>query len=163
MVLAMSGVVALTLGGRADTDASNPLWGNALELAAMACAAANMLLVKKLCRRYDPWTLTALQVLAGTIFFAPGLRSLLSVEAAVWSIELIGALFFLGADVTLGAFGLYNWGMSRMPASRASIYINLVPLIAVMLGWLLLNERLSPFQGLAAVVVVVGVLLSQRR
>ena len=73
------------------------------------------------------------------------------------------SLLFLGVSVTLGAFGLYNWAMSRMPASRASAFINLVPVLAVLLGWLVLNEGLNQLQLLAAMVIVGGVILSQRR
>lgn len=84
-------------------------------------------------------------------------------EADLWTLELVLSLFFLGAFVTLGAFGLYNWGMSRMPASRASVFINLVPVLAVLLGWLVLNEGLNHFQIGADVVVAGGVILSQRK
>ncbi len=59
--------------------------------------------------------------------------------------------------------GLYDWGMSRMSASMASIFINLVPMLAVILGWLVLNEGLNRVQLLASLVVVGGVMLSQRR
>ncbi len=163
LFLAMTGVVVLTISGRSDVAAANPLWGNALELAAMACAAANMLLVKELCRRYNPWSLTALQVIAGSLFFSPGLGDILQTDPSLWTSALVWSLLFLGAFVTLGAFGLYNWAMSRMPASRASAFINLVPMLAVLLGWLVLNEGLNHLQLLAAMVIVGGVILSQRR
>ena len=45
----------------------------------------------------------------------------------------------------------------------ASIFINLVPMLAVILGWLVLNEGLNRVQLLASLVVVGGVMLSQRR
>ena len=63
--------------------------------------------------------------------------------------------------MTLGAFGLYNWGMSRLTASRASVFINLVPVFAVVFGWSLLGEALAPFQCAAALAVVGGVWISQ--
>lgn len=43
------------------------------------------------------------------------------------------------------------------------MFINLVPVMAVVLGWSVLDERLNPIQMLAAGVVVGGVILSQRR
>ena len=71
-------------------------------------------------------------------------------------------MLFLGSFVTLGAFGLYNWGMSRIPASRAATFINLVPVTAVVLGWVMLNETLTLYQIMASAVVVGGVYLSQK-
>ena len=74
----------------------------------------------------------------------------------------MATLVFLGLFVTLGAFGLYNWGMSRMPAGKASIFINLVPVIAVLVGWLAMDETLTPAQCLAALTVMGGVWMSQK-
>ena len=83
-------------------------------------------------------------------------------DPAIWQTDLILALVFLGAGVTYGAFGLYNWGMSRIPASRAAVFINLVPVVAVAFGWAVLGEGLGAGQTLAALAVVGGVAYSQR-
>lgn len=160
--LAMAGVVVLTLLNHPGGKAANPILGNLMEMGAMICAAANMIMVKQLSRRYSPWTLTALQVAAGAIFFLPGLWFLLRVPAAAWTLPVVLSLLFLGGLVTLGAFGLYNWGMSRIAASRASVFINLVPVFAVAIGWGLLGESLSLTQCIAATVVICGVWFSQR-
>ncbi|PIE71757.1 MAG: EamA family transporter [Deltaproteobacteria bacterium] len=161
MVGAMAGVSWLTLSGDTSGQASQPLLGNSLELIAMICAAANLVMVKGLSRRYNPWTLTALQVVAGVVFFLPGSRHLFSAGLAVWNPSLVLVLLFLGSCVTLVAFGLYNWGMSRIPASRASAFINLVPVTAVAIGWGILGESLSLVQCMAGLMVIGGVMLSQ--
>ena len=131
LAVSVAGVIALTLLQAVDESAANPLLGNLLEVLAMASAAANMLIVKRLCARYNPWSLTAMQMAVGTLFFSPGLPLLIQSGAAVWTPTLLAAMIFLGAMVTLGAFGLYNWGMSRIPANRAAVFINLVPVFAV--------------------------------
>jgi len=77
LFLSVAGVAVLSLSGSSDDAAANPLLGNLLELGAMACAAVNMIMVKGLCNRYNPWLLTALQVVAGTLFFSPGVVLLL--------------------------------------------------------------------------------------
>ena len=162
LFFSVSGVVVLSLSGDAADTAANPLLGNAMELCAMACAAVNIVLVKRLCERYNPWTLTALQVVAGTLFFSPGLVLLVRQPVVVWTWPLIFSIIFLGALVTLGAFGLYNWAMSHIPASRASVFINLVPVIAVAIGWVVMGEALSGLQCVAAAAVVIGVAVSQK-
>ena len=162
LALSMAGVAGLTLMQGGQGQAANPYLGNMLELGAMVCAAANMLAIKKLCSRYSSWTLTAMQVAAGAIFFLPGLWLLIKAPPAHCSAALVAALLFLGVFVTLGAFGLYNWGMSRMPAGKASIFINLVPVIAVLVGWLVMDETLTLSQSLAALTVMGGVWMSQK-
>ncbi|MFH1136859.1 MAG: DMT family transporter [Pseudomonadota bacterium] len=161
LFLSLAGVTALTLLQGDDSRAENPLLGNAMELCAMTVGTANLIMIKQLSRRYNPWSLTAMQVGAGTIFFSPGLYFLLKTDAATWTPDLLGAMLFLGGLVTLGAFGLYNWGLSRLPTNRASAFLNLIPVTAVFLGWLWLDETLNVPQLMAAGVVVLGVRLSQ--
>ncbi len=163
LLLTIAGVVALTLFQSDDTVAANPILGNLLELGAMASASANTILVKRLTSRYSPWTLTAMQVVTGILFFSPGLAGILNAPSSVWSLKLIILLVFLGSCVSLGAFALYNWGISRIDASRASIFINLVPVTAIFLGWLVLGEVLNLNQCVAAAVVIFGVLISNRK
>ena len=137
----------------------------------MIAAASYTLLGSRLGRRYSPWTLTALQLAAGALFFLPGLGFLLrdgwpardGRRAGRIRSRCPASLAFLGSLVTLGAFGLYNWGLSRLPAARAAVFLNLVPVIAVLLGWGLLGESLSAGQSAAALAVIGGVLLGQRR
>ena len=62
----------------------------------------------------------------------------------------------------MGAYGLYNFGISRLPAWQASAFINLVPVFSILLGWAWLDERLSLLQLLGACAVFGGVLMSQR-
>jgi drug/metabolite transporter (DMT)-like permease len=162
LFLSMGGVAVLSLADNPTNSGANPLLGNALELFAMASAALNMILVKRLCDRYNPWQLTALQVFTGTIFFTPGLFLLLENERLPWTMPLVCSILFLSILVTLGAFGLYNWAMSRIPASKASVFINLVPVMAVIIGWTTMGETLSQLQGLAAVGVIFGVVISQK-
>lgn len=162
LLVSLIGVACLTLLQGSAGAAANPLLGNTLELCAMASAAANMIVLKRLCQRYNPWTLTAMQVFAGAIFFLPGLFLMVRAEESQWTPQLVLILLFLGSFVTLGAFGLYNWGMSHIPASRASAFINLVPVNAVFFGWVLLGETLTLPQFAAAFAVIGGVWLSQK-
>jgi drug/metabolite transporter (DMT)-like permease len=161
LVFSLLGVVVLTAAGRPDEQAVNPVLGNIMEFGAMLCAAGYMLLLKHLSPRYNPWTLTGLQALAGAIFFLPGAPGVLASGADLWSIHGLN-LLYLGAFVTLGAFGLYNWGISKVPAARASAFINLIPVVALMLGWTVMGESLNPVQVIATAAVIAGVYVSQR-
>jgi drug/metabolite transporter (DMT)-like permease len=162
LCLSIGGVVLLTLSQGSGGNAPNPVLGNLMELMAMICAAANFLMVKKLSGRYSPWALTAMQIVAGFIFFLPGLFQLVGTEASVWTLELVLNLLFLGVFVSLGAFGLYNWGISRLNATMAASFINIVPVVAIITGWIVLGEALTGIQLAAAAGVIAGVMLSQQ-
>jgi drug/metabolite transporter (DMT)-like permease len=160
-VLAMAGVVWLTLAGDADISAPRPVLGNFLEFMAMIMASGYILSVRKLTARYSPWFLTALQSFGGAIFFAPLLA---------WpGVEVVGTLawapilciVYLGGVISIGAYGLYNLGVSRLPAHQASAYINLIPVFTVIMGRIFLGETMNSLQYTAAFLVIAGVFLSQ--
>lgn len=161
-LLAVIGAVWLSLAGEASSTAPAPLLGNFYEFLAMLCATAYTLLLKRLSERYSPFVLTAMQAFIGSLFFLP---------LALWHEPLpeamtplgIGAVIYLGLVVTVGAYGLYNFGVSRLPASQASGFTNLMPVFTLIFAALLLGERLTPPQYLAAALVFAGVALSQWR
>jgi drug/metabolite transporter (DMT)-like permease len=60
-----------------------------------------------------------------------------------------------GALVTgVGAGLLFLWGLARIPAARASILSYLEPLVAVLLGTLVLHEHLAPLAPLGGLLIV---------
>ena len=163
LVVSMAGVVILTFQASPVRAGDDPFLGNCLEFGAMVCAAGNMILVKRLSFKYSTWTLTGLQFIAGLIFFFPGMAHIVSRPQTLFRLDLIGVLILLGAFASVGAFGLYNWSMGRIAASRAAVFINLVPVIAVVLGWTLLGEALTLGQASGAFLVGCGVLVSQKK
>lgn len=163
LVISCAGVAWLTLAGAPSDAGPNPALGNSLEFAAMVAAAGYTLGLRKLEGRYGAWALTALQCFAGLIWFLPGalvsgLPDLASVSTT-WPSLL--AVVYMGVFVSLGAFWCYNYALAHVPAGRASAYINMVPVLSLLLGWLVLEERLAPTQYAACAVVLVGVCLSQ--
>ena len=163
LALSVVGVILLTIFQETSNQAPNPVLGNSLEILAMASACANIILIRSLSNRYNPWTLTFFQVLAGTLFFLPGARYFFSMDPGVWNFGLAFLLVYLGAFVSLLAFGLYNYGIARTSASRAGGFINLVPVVAVTMGWVFLDEILNFNQILAALAVITGVFLSNKK
>ncbi|GLP97883.1 DMT family transporter [Paraferrimonas sedimenticola] len=157
--LAAIGVIWLTLAGSEDQHAPNPLLGNTLELLAMLCAAVYGVCLKLLSKRYSALTLTSLQAAVGSLFFVP----LAAVSEQTWVLDWsgIGAIVYLGACVTLGAYLLYNYAVSQIPLTQAVIYVNLIPVFTAIMAMLLLGERLNGYQWLAAILVMAGVFLGQ--
>ncbi|WP_298190294.1 DMT family transporter [uncultured Pseudomonas sp.] len=161
-VIALVGAAWLSLAGSADEHASNPILGNFFELLAILCATGYTLLLKHLSARYSPFLLTAMVAFVGTIFFLPMAWLSAPVPVTVSPMGL-GAVVYLGVLVTVGAYGLYNFGVSRLPASQASGFTNLIPVFTLLFAILILGESLNDMQILAAALVFAGVLLSQWR
>ena len=159
--LAIVGACWLSIGATSSENAPNPILGNFLEFLAMICAVGYITTLKNLTARYSPFFLTALQALIGTVFFLPLALFPTNSFPTVFEPTATMAVVYLGAAVTLGAYGCYNFGVSKLPASQATAFINLIPVFTIILGWLVLGERFNTMQYIAAAIVFTGVILSQ--
>jgi drug/metabolite transporter (DMT)-like permease len=161
--LAILGAIWLSLASDASTDAPNPLLGNLCEFLAMICAAGYTVSLKHLTDNYPPLFLTAFQAFIGSLFFFP----FLLLPEIGFPTELnngpLLAVVYLGTFITFGAYGCYNYSVSRIPASQAAGYVNLIPVFSVLLGMLILGESLNMSQLLACGLVFIGVGISSWR
>ena len=161
--IAICGAVWLSLGAVANEHAPDPLLGNFLEFCAMLFAALYAICVRRLARSYSAIFITAVQAWGGAVFFlpalfVPGMGLPPDAPMVSWL-----SIVYLGIGVSLGAYGLYNFSITRMPASKASMYMNLIPVFTLIFGMIILGERLTGMQYLASVLVLGGVIVSQSR
>ncbi len=111
----------------------------------------------------EPLFLTAVQSWVGALFFSLFLiHPDINAPTQLYPVPAL-AVVYLGSFVTLGAYLCYNYGVSKIPASQASAFVNLIPVFTVILGFMILGERFSLWQYGASVLVLAGVFLSQRR
>lgn len=161
-LLAITGVLWLTAESSPSSDAPNPVLGNFLEFLAMVCATGYTISLKTLTDRYSPFLLTAIQALIGCVFYFP-LLFLPSTELPHhFDPVSANAIIYLGVVVTLGAYGLFNYGIKYLPANQGTIFINLIPIFSVILGWLVLGESFTLFQFFSGILILGGVYYSQK-
>ena len=160
--LAAAGALWLGYAASGTEEAPKPLLGNMLELLAMVCAAGYTISMKYLTRDLSSFHLTGLQAFSGLLFFAPMLALPQVRQMPPPTVQSLLVVLYLGVVVSFGAYALYNYGVSRIPVSRASAFINLIPVFSILLGFVLLDERLNLQQWFACAAVLAGVLLTQR-
>lgn len=160
--VAVGGVCWLTLLSAPTDEAPNPLLGNFLEFLAMLCATGYTIALKALTKRYSPFFLTALQAFSGCLFYLPILFLPSTQIPASFHFGPALAVVYLGAVITLGAYGLYNYGLKHVPANKAASFVNLIPIFSVCMGWLLLGETFTTGQIAAGAAIIGGVYISQR-
>ncbi len=160
-LVAIFGVCWLTLESTPTADAPNPVLGNFYEFMAMVCVTGYIIALKHLISRYSPFFFTAAQAVVGCVFFFPFL--FLPGTSLPTKVNTVSALavVYLGAVVTLGAYGLYNYAIKLVPASQATLYVNLIPVFTAVMSWMILDETFTSTQCMAALVVMAGVYISQ--
>ncbi len=105
---------------------------------------------------------TAIQMLAGGIF-ALAISTFTEPDAweAVSRMNLrtylaMGYLIFIGSFL---GYSSYNWLMRNAPPALVSTYAYVNPVVAIILGWLFLNESLSGRTIAASAIILTGVVL----
>ena len=91
---------------------------------------------------------------------ATNLLSLFALAATTW--RGWSSIVFLGVFGTALAFTWYSQAIARIGTTKAAAFINLVPLFAVLLGALLLDERIGGAVLAGGALVMVGVFLTNR-
>lgn len=162
LILSCLGIIWLTLSSQPDQYAPNPLLGNLLELLAMCCSAAFVLIIKRLSNRYSALFMTGMPALMGCLWFGAGLMLPGVHWPQHWPLVPTLLILYLGAGVTLGAYGLHIWAVGKVPVVVATSFNNLIPVMTVLSAWVILGETLNAAQWLACLVVFAGVLLGQR-
>jgi len=114
------------------------------EMALLGCVlswAAYTLIGRSILTTLTPLTAVCYSSLIGAILLlVPALHAgLIGTLATLTLIDWFN-LAYLGIGGTALGFSLYYQGIQKIGATRAGIFINLVPLFALLLSWLLLNE-----------------------
>ena len=160
-LIALAGVVWLSLSATSEQNASNPLLGNTLMFFAMICGSGYAISIRHLTKRFSPLFLTALQAFIGVIFFLPFALWEYNTMTIGFNKDAILWIVYLGVVVTLGGYGLFNFALSRIEASKASMFINLIPIFTLLLAFLILGEMLTFVEMIASSIVFLGVLITQ--
>lgn len=69
------------------------------------------------------------------------------------------SLAYLTIFGSIFGYGSYIYSIAHLPLSFVSTYAYINPVIALVLGWIVLNERLDFIVGISALIIIAGVVL----
>jgi drug/metabolite transporter (DMT)-like permease len=141
-----SGVVLITLSGTRGSSANGPtLAGDMLVVLSLVIALGWILLNRHLMHGHSALVVTAYGTLSGMLMLAvwvavvDGPPPVHGISGQVWFALIASGLFCTAATTFL-----WNWGIHRVPASRAGVFLNIEPALGSILGVKLLGDRLGP-------------------
>ncbi len=158
ILMAAAGVILLTY---TNDTANRSLAGNLILTFNGFLWAFYNFLTQKISPECDTNTVTFLQIILGAAGFLPlllfekGSFLPLQPSAAI-------AVLYLSVFCTLAALYLYNYGLRRTSASKAALYLNLMPLCGVILSALILHETITLRQIAAGILILAGVLYAEK-
>jgi drug/metabolite transporter (DMT)-like permease len=153
----VSGVGILVITGSPGRGGS---WvGDGMVFLSILISMVWVMMIKRLSERLSSLVTTSYLMLFGTLsllpftLFGDGLPDF-HLPGEVWF-----SVIALGVGCTALAFVLWNWGLERFPASRAGLFLNIEPVVGVLLGVLILHETLNPGVLLGGLLVLGAALL----
>lgn len=166
LIASTAGAALVAFGASGGADGAGPsLFGDLLVVSSLFAGVFWILTSQRLMDRgYSPVVTTAIVTMVGTLFLAiwvlgaEGAPALANLSLRTWL-----SLAALGLLATTVATLLWNWGLSRIPASQAGVFINLEPVVGALLGAALFHDAFSARSiGGGLLIVVAAVVVSRR-
>lgn len=142
------------------------LLGNLFLILSILGTVGHEIMVKKLQTKYDTLLLTYAMFLVGALTFLPLAYFQLSQNPGfLMTIDIRGitGIIFGIFLSSLAAYFLWNWGLSKMPASKVGIFLYADPLAAVLVAYPLLKERLTVYDLLGSLLIFFGIYIAEKR
>jgi drug/metabolite transporter (DMT)-like permease len=156
-----TGIVLIVLSASHGTIGGGSIRGDLLVVASLLIALGWVLINQRLMvMGRSPMAVTSWTLLTGAAMLAPwvllrdGLPPVRGLGWHVW--------FAVGASgllCTAAATLLWNWGIHRVPASRAGVFLNIEPALGSILGVTVLGERLGPGAWIGGALIVSAVIV----
>jgi O-acetylserine/cysteine efflux transporter len=82
-----------------------------------------------------------------------------------WTWQAIGCVLYLTIFGTIVAFWLYYWLLSKVESTKAMMISLVTPLLAVVIGWIFLDEKLPPqtLSGGVLILASIGLIVFRKR
>jgi len=154
MVIAISGSILIGLG---DLQvASDNFTGDSLAMVSAIFSAANLLTVEKLRAKFSATTILLWCSFLGTLLTFP---ILLLTEDILFPYSWTGWLVVISQALVCQVLGqsLQAYNLKRFSSGFVAVFLLLDPVITAILAWIIFSEQLSPLNGLAFSLVLVGI------
>ena len=162
-LLACAGMAVVVLNGRFVLHLS-PI-GDMLAFGACLCWAVYSLLMKSVTERYSTFFITRkvffyglLTILPYYLIF-PGFPSM----EVIMSPNVLWNLLFLSVVASMICFLVWNWVIRQLGAVVATNWVYFNPIITILFAWWLLHEHITVWFLLGSLLIIVGMILSDKR
>lgn len=151
----------------AASDAATNFWGNVIMLCCAIAWSVSTVVSRPLLKYITP---------VGLAFWAMALSLPFHFLFAAWQPtddfamqkttlfrpSVFSATVYSGIFSTGIALAMWSFGVKVLGASHAAIYSNLIPLVALLLGWMCLNEVPTWLQIVGGMMIICGLLTMRR-
>lgn len=163
ILLSVIGVVLIGFVG-AFAGARNAILGNTLMIFAVLCWGFYTVISKSL-QQYDTVQLTAISTSIGTIGLLPAVAFQLWQQPQWPTISMNGwlSILYLGIFSSAICYILYNKVLKVLSGVQVGNFMNFDPVVGALIAIIFLGEKVTVWQVIGGVLVLIGVALTSRR
>ena len=160
-IVSFVGVIVMLLNKNLELTASPK--GILFLCGAVLVAVGYSIALIRLTKLYKPLTITWVQNIIGMIYFLPLMLVMERFEPSNFANVngYIVPLVCLGVFCSAVAYSLWAFAFSKLGASRANVYSNLIPVFTAIFSYFIIHEALTANKIIGILVVVAGLILSQ--
>lgn len=136
--------------------------GIVMTFLAVASWAGGSIWIKRHNTTSNPFLNAGLQMFFGGFLLFPVSLAADNLESVSWSPEAVYALIYLIVFGSIIAYASYSYSLRKLPMTIVSLYAYVNPIVAVLLGWAVLNEKLNMQIGIAILITIAGIYIVNR-
>jgi len=157
LLIGLSGIVMIFGEHLSDFSDSRYTFGIAITFLANLSWAVGSVWTKKKNDHTNPFLNAGLQMFFGGLFLIPLSLIFDDYSTIHWSGGVISALVYLILVGSVAGYACYLYAVKKLPMTIVSLYAYINPIVAVLLGWLVLDEKLNMRIGIAILITIAGI------
>ena len=161
-IIAVGAIALLNTTATSSAYAPDPVLGNCLLIAAILCSSGYYISLRRFSMPYPLMFSAVVQAFAGSVFIIPVIIFSGTPLPAAWPVRPTTLLVLSGVVTTFGVYTLVNICIPKMPLSRLTAFVNMVPVFTIALSILVMGERLTLLQAVCCAAILLSVAVSRR-
>lgn len=162
VVLGLLGIVIIFSEHIGEFSKIVYLAGILFTFVAVIAWAAGSIWLKKKNTNSNVFLNAGLQMLFGGLWLYPLSLLFDDYTKISWTAEAVYPFIYLVLFGSVVAYISYSYALRKLPMTIVSLYAYINPLVAVLLGWLILDEKLNGRIGIAFLITIAGIYLVNR-
>ena len=162
VALGFGGIILIFSEYLAEFSNTTYLFGILLTFLATISWAGGSIWIKKNKSTSDPFLNAGLQMFFAGVWLIPFSLAFDDLSAVTWSADSVYSMIYLIVVGSIIAYVCYTYALRTLPMTIVSLYAYVNPLVAVLLGWLVLDEKLNARIGIAFLLTVGGIYIVNR-
>lgn len=162
VALGLIGIIMIFGEHIAEFSKTEYLIGIVLTFAAVISWAGGSIWIKKKNTDSNPFVNAGLQMFFGGFWCFPLSLLFDDLSTVTWSAEVAWSMAYLIIFGSIVAYASYSYALRKLPMTIVSLYAYVNPLVAVLLGWLVLDEMLNLKIIVAFLLTVAGIYIVNR-